>query len=131
MDNHDFNPSLNKQAHRLADGEALPGSSPENNDTAAAAEAIRLGLDGIIVSNHGGRQLDAEQLTGGRHVVLQLPLRTQRNPGGNLMSVLYFVLPLALLIAVVAVGAFIWAVHGGQLDDLETPAIRMLHDDVD
>jgi len=24
-----------------------------------AAEAIRLGLDGIIVSNHGGRQLDA------------------------------------------------------------------------
>jgi L-lactate dehydrogenase (cytochrome) len=26
---------------------------------ADAAEAIRLGLDGIIVSNHGGRQLDA------------------------------------------------------------------------
>ncbi len=23
--------------------------------------AIKLGLDGIIVSNHGGRQLDAEQ----------------------------------------------------------------------
>ncbi|MEM7675325.1 MAG: cbb3-type cytochrome oxidase assembly protein CcoS [Myxococcota bacterium] len=47
------------------------------------------------------------------------------------MSVLYIVLPLALLIAVTAVGAFIWAVHGGQLDDLETPAIRILHDDVD
>lgn len=26
---------------------------------ADAAEAVRLGLDGIIVSNHGGRQLDA------------------------------------------------------------------------
>ena len=45
------------------------------------------------------------------------------------MSVIYIVLPLALVMAGVGLWAFIWAVRGGQLDDLETPAIRMLHDD--
>ena len=45
------------------------------------------------------------------------------------MTVVYVVLPLALLIAAVAVGAFAWAAKRGQFDDLETPAHRMLHDD--
>ena len=47
------------------------------------------------------------------------------------MSVLYLVLPLALVIAAVAVWAFVWSVRGGQFDDLDTPAIRMLHDDAE
>lgn len=42
---------------------------------------------------------------------------------------MYIVLPLALLFAGVFVCAFIWAVRHGQLDDLETPAARMLFDD--
>ena len=46
------------------------------------------------------------------------------------MSVLYIVLPLALLIAAAAVIAFIWATRSGQFDDLDTPAVRMLHDDL-
>ncbi|MCC7388341.1 MAG: cbb3-type cytochrome oxidase assembly protein CcoS [Phycisphaerales bacterium] len=45
------------------------------------------------------------------------------------MSVMYIVLPLALLFAGLAVWAFIWAVRHGQLDDLQTPAARMLLDD--
>lgn len=45
------------------------------------------------------------------------------------MDVLYIVLPLALLIAGIAVGGFVWMVNGGQLDDLESPAHRILHDD--
>lgn len=45
------------------------------------------------------------------------------------MSVLYIVVPLAILLAAAAVGAFIWSVHRGQYDDVETPARRMLHDD--
>ncbi len=45
------------------------------------------------------------------------------------MSVIYIVLPLALLIVMGAVGAFVWAARSGQMDDLETPAVRMLHDD--
>ena len=45
------------------------------------------------------------------------------------MSVLYIVVPVALLIVAVAVGAFVWAANRGQFDDLETPALRILHDD--
>jgi cbb3-type cytochrome oxidase maturation protein len=44
------------------------------------------------------------------------------------VSVLYIVLPLAIIIAIAAVGAFIWMVRGGQMDDLDSPAVRMLHD---
>jgi cbb3-type cytochrome oxidase maturation protein len=45
------------------------------------------------------------------------------------MSVVYIVLPLALLLAVVALYVFIRAVRGGQFDDLDTPGVRMLQDD--
>ena len=45
------------------------------------------------------------------------------------MSVMYIVLPIALLLAAAGVWAFIWAVRNGQLDDLQTPALRMLLDD--
>ena len=45
------------------------------------------------------------------------------------MTVLYLVLPLALIVVAVAVWAFVWATRRGQFDDLETPAIRALHDD--
>ena len=47
------------------------------------------------------------------------------------MSVVYIVLPIALLIVAAAVGAFVWSARSGQMDDLETPAVRMLHDDTD
>lgn len=45
------------------------------------------------------------------------------------MSVLYFLVPLAVLFALVAVAAFAWTVRDGQLDDLESPPHRMLFDD--
>jgi cbb3-type cytochrome oxidase maturation protein len=45
------------------------------------------------------------------------------------MSVIYLVLPLALLIVAVAVFAFVWSARSGQFDDLDTPAVRMLHDE--
>ena len=45
------------------------------------------------------------------------------------MSILYIVLPLAVLIVASAVGAFAWAARTGQFDDLETPAHRILGDD--
>jgi cbb3-type cytochrome oxidase maturation protein len=43
--------------------------------------------------------------------------------------VIYVVLPLALVIAIVAVIAFVWATRSGQFDDLDGPAVRMLDDD--
>ena len=47
------------------------------------------------------------------------------------MSVLYLVLPVALLLVAGAVAAFAWAAKRGQFDDLTTPAIRALQDDGD
>jgi len=40
-------------------------------------------------------------------------------------------LPVAAALAATGVAAFIWAVRRGQLDDLDTPAVRILHDDED
>ena len=45
------------------------------------------------------------------------------------MNVLYFLVPLAILLASAGVAAFMWAVRNGQFDDVETPAIRMLLDE--
>lgn len=47
------------------------------------------------------------------------------------MSIVYVLLPVALLLAIAGVIAFIWSVRRGQFDDLDTPALRILHDDVD
>lgn len=46
------------------------------------------------------------------------------------MSVMYLILPLALIVVFVAVAGFVWAARKGQFDDLDTPAMRALHDDV-
>lgn len=45
------------------------------------------------------------------------------------MTALYFILPLALFVAGIAVVAFVWTVRSGQLDDVDTPPRRMLFDD--
>jgi cbb3-type cytochrome oxidase maturation protein len=45
------------------------------------------------------------------------------------VSAVFVVLPLALIVVLAAVAAFGWAARRGQFDDLETPALRMLHDD--
>ncbi len=45
------------------------------------------------------------------------------------METIFVLLPLALLIAAIAVGLFIWAAKTGQFDDLETPAVRILFED--
>lgn len=47
------------------------------------------------------------------------------------MEVLYFLIPIALLIAVVAIKVFFWAVNNGQYDDLDTEGRRILFDDAD
>lgn len=47
------------------------------------------------------------------------------------MSVLFIALPLALLLAAIAVIAFVRSVRTGQYDDLDTPAARIIFDDTD
>ena len=45
------------------------------------------------------------------------------------MSALYLVIPLALMFAMLEIGAFVWSARSGQFDDLDGPAERILHDD--
>lgn len=45
------------------------------------------------------------------------------------MSIIFLILPVTLVLCAGAVGAFAWATHSGQFDDLETPALRLLHDE--
>ncbi|MFP5506033.1 MAG: cbb3-type cytochrome oxidase assembly protein CcoS [Gammaproteobacteria bacterium] len=47
------------------------------------------------------------------------------------MDILYLLIPLAVIIMIVAIGAFMWAVKSGQYEDLEGPAHRILMDDDD
>jgi cbb3-type cytochrome oxidase maturation protein len=45
------------------------------------------------------------------------------------MTILYLLIPLALVLLAVSVWAFFWAVRRGQFDDLESPALQILLDD--
>lgn len=45
------------------------------------------------------------------------------------MEIIYFLLPIALILGCTFIGMFIWATKGGQYDDLQTPAHRMLLED--
>lgn len=45
------------------------------------------------------------------------------------MEVIWILLPLALVMAAFFLVAFIWAVRTGQMDDITTPAYRLLIED--
>ena len=45
------------------------------------------------------------------------------------MSMLYVLIPLAVLLLAFAVWAMVWAIRTGQFDDLDTPAMRIVMDD--
>ncbi len=45
------------------------------------------------------------------------------------MTILYLLIPLALLLLGGAVWFFFWAVGSGQCDDLDTPAMLIIMDD--
>ncbi len=45
------------------------------------------------------------------------------------LEVLYLLIPASVILALIALALFIWAIHSGQFDDLDTPALRMLFDD--
>jgi cbb3-type cytochrome oxidase maturation protein len=45
------------------------------------------------------------------------------------MEIITILIPIAILLALSFVVAFIWMTMNGQYDDLETPAMRMLIDE--
>ncbi len=46
------------------------------------------------------------------------------------MNVLYFVIPLALLLGLFFVGAFLYSIYKGQYDEIDSHAQRMLLNDL-
>ena len=44
------------------------------------------------------------------------------------MEILYFLIPLSVVLVFVVGGIFWWSVRSGQFDDLEGPAYRILQD---
>ena len=47
------------------------------------------------------------------------------------MNILILMIPMALMLGIGFVSAFLWATSKGQFDDLETPAYRILLDDTE
>ena len=47
------------------------------------------------------------------------------------MSVLIYLIPIAFLLGLIGLGAFIWSLKSGQYDDLDGAAQRILFDDDD
>jgi len=45
------------------------------------------------------------------------------------VNIIFLLIPLGLILLLLAVAAFFWAVRSGQYDDLESPAWRIILDD--
>ncbi|MCB1424271.1 MAG: cbb3-type cytochrome oxidase assembly protein CcoS [Zhengella sp.] len=45
------------------------------------------------------------------------------------MNVLVYLIPIALFLGALGLGAFLWSLKSGQYDDLDGAAERILHDD--
>ena len=45
------------------------------------------------------------------------------------MSVLYLLLPIAILFLIIAIAFFFWAIRNDQFDDMESPALKIVIDD--
>jgi cbb3-type cytochrome oxidase maturation protein len=45
------------------------------------------------------------------------------------MGIIYFLIGCSILIAMIFLIAFFWAMRNGQNDDMQTPAMRMLFED--
>lgn len=45
------------------------------------------------------------------------------------MEVVFVLIAVSLVVALVFLASFLWAVNSGQYEDSDTPAIRMLMDD--
>lgn len=45
------------------------------------------------------------------------------------MNALIVLIPIALLLGLAGLGAFLWSLRSGQFDDLDGAAVRILNDD--
>ncbi|MGO8698471.1 MAG: cbb3-type cytochrome oxidase assembly protein CcoS [Limisphaerales bacterium] len=55
--------------------------------------------------------------------------RVESSRGGRAMIVIFFLIPLSIVMASFFLIAFIWAVRSGQYEDTGTPSMRLLTED--
>ena len=53
------------------------------------------------------------------------------NDPGDAVTILLYLIPIALLLGLAGLGAFLWALKSGQFEDLDGAANRILFDDDD
>ena len=47
------------------------------------------------------------------------------------MTIIVYLIPVALGLGLLGLGAFIWSIRSGQFEDMQGPAYRILDDDDD
>lgn len=47
------------------------------------------------------------------------------------MTIIVYLIPVALGLGLLGLGAYIWSIRSGQFDDMQGPAYRILDDDDD
>ncbi len=47
------------------------------------------------------------------------------------MNIVLILIPIALLLGLIGLGAFLWSLRSGQFDDLDGAALRILDEDED
>jgi cbb3-type cytochrome oxidase maturation protein len=47
------------------------------------------------------------------------------------MDILYLLIPVSVVLLLLVIGTFGWALHRGQFDDLEDEGTRILHHDIE
>lgn len=47
------------------------------------------------------------------------------------MASLLILIPISMVLLGIAIGTFVWAVRAGQFDDLDTPSLDVLSDELD
>ena len=90
-----------------------------------------------IASSYNG--LGSTLVSGNWHVYQLIICCTKRSthteltsttqPSEAIMNVIYFLIPLAMLLLAFGIAAFLWAVKSGQFDDLDREAYRILFDE--
>ncbi|CUS57861.1 MULTISPECIES: cbb3-type cytochrome oxidase assembly protein CcoS [unclassified Hyphomonas] len=47
------------------------------------------------------------------------------------MTIIIYLIPVALALGLLGLGAFVWSIRSGQFDDMQGPAYRILDNDDD